>query len=214
MHALRRPPLLLPRRLLPQAAALHRMPAVAVHVRQLLPQAAALHPGSLPAKLPRRLLPKTISATVLARDWDLLPLSPYRRWFLPVEKPIDGNAKEITELLGEAYQDSSHSITRSQKTRLTRVRDLAGAGPGGGATSARDLLMKLRCRGKLFSWPYRAAKKSFSFFPLKNSSTLSDPKKSKKSSPSLLALPVSRTSTECWLSRSFPSATSDRSRSA
>ena len=27
--------------------------------------------------------------------------------------------------------------------------------------------MNLRCRGKLFSWPYNAAKKSFSFFPLK-----------------------------------------------
>jgi len=104
MHALRQHPLLLCGRLLPQAAAVRGVPAVAVRVRHLLPQAAALHPGSLPAKLPRRLLPKTTSATLLARDWGLLPLNaesdkiecgspssvairtdPYRRRFLPVE---------------------------------------------------------------------------------------------------------------------------------
>jgi hypothetical protein len=32
--------------------------------------------------------------------------------------------------------------------------------------------------------------KSFSFFPARNKSTLSDPRKSKKFCPSLLALPV------------------------
>lgn len=67
MHTLRQHPLLLCGRLLPQAAAVRCVPAVAVRVRQLLPQAAAVRPGPLPDVLPRRLLPQTRSTTLLPR---------------------------------------------------------------------------------------------------------------------------------------------------
>ncbi len=65
MYTLRRRPLLLYGQLLPQAAAVPAMRAVADCVRQLLSQAAAVHSVCQIPVLRGRLLPKTVSATLL-----------------------------------------------------------------------------------------------------------------------------------------------------
>mgnify|MGYP006975373074 CR=1 FL=1 len=74
MHSLRRGSLLLPRRLLPQAASLHPLPSLVEELRLLHSKTDAVHPLLPHVLLSRRLLPKTVSVFLLAGQLPILSL--------------------------------------------------------------------------------------------------------------------------------------------